>query len=141
MKQYPSACVGTLIFNPEGEVLLVKSPKWHTEYNIPGGHIELGETIEQTVKREVKEELRVEITIGNLIGYFPDQYGPSGVPTLNIAYFVSIKSGQVKPASDVVQAKWFDLDNLPSKLAFQNTKDALQKTRELYFSKTKLKKT
>jgi nucleoside triphosphatase len=52
-KEYPEPVVGAFIFNDGGEVLLVKSPKWDVEYTIPGGHIELGETIEkylETVK-------------------------------------------------------------------------------------------
>jgi len=78
MKQYPETCVGALIINPKGEILLVKSPKWHTEYSIPGGHIELGETIEQTVKREVKEEVGLDVELKEILfvqeAIYPKEY-------------------------------------------------------------------
>jgi nucleoside triphosphatase len=60
-QQYPEPTVGALIFNPEGKVLLLKSDKWRNKYVVPGGHIELGETMEDALKREVKEETGLDI--------------------------------------------------------------------------------
>ena len=53
---YPEPTVGALIFNRENKVLLVKSERWGGKYVIPGGHIDLGERIEEAVLREAKEE-------------------------------------------------------------------------------------
>ena len=58
---YPEPTVGGLIFNPEGRFLLLKSHKWLGKYVIPGGHIELGETMEQALKQEIKEETNLDI--------------------------------------------------------------------------------
>lgn len=58
---FPEPCVGSLIFNKQGKVFLMKSPKWHDHWIIPGGHIELGETMEQALKREIKEETGLDI--------------------------------------------------------------------------------
>jgi nucleoside triphosphatase len=58
---YPEVTVGALIFNKEGEVFLMKSPKWRGKYTVPGGHIELGETAEEALKREIKEETGLDI--------------------------------------------------------------------------------
>ncbi len=60
-QKYPEPAVGALILNPEGKIFLMKSHKWHGQYVIPGGHIELGETIEDALKREVKEETNLDI--------------------------------------------------------------------------------
>ena len=60
-QKYPEPAVGALIFNLEGKMFLMKSHKWHGQYVIPGGHIELGETIEEALKREVKEETNLDI--------------------------------------------------------------------------------
>jgi nucleoside triphosphatase len=58
---YPEPTVGALIFNRDNRVLLVLSERWGGQYVVPGGHIELGERIEETVIREVKEETGLDV--------------------------------------------------------------------------------
>lgn len=58
---YPEVAVGVLIVNEEGNIFLMKSPKWQNMYCLPGGHIELGETINDAVIREVKEETDLDV--------------------------------------------------------------------------------
>jgi nucleoside triphosphatase len=60
-QQYPEPTVGALIFDPAGRLFLMKSHKWKDKYCIPGGHIELGERVEDAVRREVKEETNLDI--------------------------------------------------------------------------------
>ncbi len=60
-QRYPEPTVGGFILNPNGEVLLCHSKKWRDYYTIPGGHIELGERIEEALKREVKEEVGLDV--------------------------------------------------------------------------------
>lgn len=60
---YPEPTVGGLIVNLEGKVLLVKSHKWFDNYTLPGGHIELGETMQEALKREVKEEVGLDVEV------------------------------------------------------------------------------
>jgi nucleoside triphosphatase len=60
-QKYPEVTVGGLIFNQEEKIFLMASPKWRGKYVLPGGHIELGETIEQALKREIKEETNLDV--------------------------------------------------------------------------------
>jgi len=60
-QKYPEPTTGALIFNQEGKVFLMTSPKWKGKYVVPGGHIEMGETIEQALRREIKEETNLDI--------------------------------------------------------------------------------
>jgi len=60
MKEYPKPIVGVLIQNPEGKFLIMHGSKF-THWTIPGGHIEIGESIEEAVKREVKEETGLDV--------------------------------------------------------------------------------
>jgi nucleoside triphosphatase len=60
-QQYPEPTVGALIFDPEGRLFLMSSHKWKGKYVIPGGHIELGETMIDALRREVKEETNLDI--------------------------------------------------------------------------------
>jgi nucleoside triphosphatase len=58
---YPEPSVGAVITDPEGNIFLMKSHKWRGNYVVPGGHIELGETLETALRREVKEETGLDI--------------------------------------------------------------------------------
>jgi nucleoside triphosphatase len=60
-QRYPEPTVGALIFNAEGKLFLMSSHKWRGKWVVPGGHIELGETMEQALRREIKEETGLEI--------------------------------------------------------------------------------
>lgn len=60
-QHFPEPTVGALIVNREGNIFLMKSHKWGGMYVIPGGHIELGERMEDALKREIKEETGLEI--------------------------------------------------------------------------------
>lgn len=60
-QQFLEPTVGALIFNPGGKIFLMKSYKWRDKYVIPGGHIELGEKLEEALKREIKEETDLDI--------------------------------------------------------------------------------
>jgi nucleoside triphosphatase len=59
--RFPEVTCGGLILNAEGEIFLMKSPKWDGAYCIPGGHVELGETLEQALVREIKEETNLDV--------------------------------------------------------------------------------
>lgn len=59
--------MGALVVNPKGEVLIVRSNKWHDKYTVPGGHIELGERAEDAIKREVKEETGLNVVAVRLL--------------------------------------------------------------------------
>lgn len=60
---YPEPTVGALIVNKDGKILLAKSHKWFDKYTLPGGHIEVGETMEEAVKREIKEEVGLDVEV------------------------------------------------------------------------------
>src|SRR3989441_6292432 len=64
---FPEPTVGALIVNNQGKILLAKSHKWFNRYTLPGGHIEVGETMVDAVKREVKEEVGLDVEVVNML--------------------------------------------------------------------------
>ncbi len=75
-QKFPEPTVGALIFNKKEEIFLMKSHKWQDKYVIPGGHIELGETMEHALKREIKEETGLDIYDINFICHGEFIYDP-----------------------------------------------------------------
>ncbi len=61
-QHYPEPTVGALIFDPAGRLFLMQSHKWGGQYVVPGGHVELGETLEAALRREVAEETGLSIS-------------------------------------------------------------------------------
>ncbi len=64
---YPEPTVGALIVNKEGKILLTKSHKWFDKYTLPGGHIEVGETMRDAVIREVREEVGLDVEVAEML--------------------------------------------------------------------------
>jgi len=58
---FPEPTVGIFIFNPAGELLLLRSHKWFNKYVVPGGHVELGESLEEAAIREAREETGLDV--------------------------------------------------------------------------------
>jgi nucleoside triphosphatase len=76
-QQFPEPTVGAFIFNTNGELLLLKSHKWPGKYVVPGGHVELGERIEETVIREAKEETGLDVYDLEFINFQQFIYDPA----------------------------------------------------------------
>jgi ADP-ribose pyrophosphatase YjhB (NUDIX family) len=59
--RHPVSTVGALIYNDDGQVLLVRTRKWSDRWGIPGGKINYNEHSENALRRELKEETNLEI--------------------------------------------------------------------------------
>jgi 8-oxo-dGTP diphosphatase len=124
----PSVTVDTIIFtlrNAELEVLLVERRNWpHAGmWAIPGGFIQIDESLEDAARRELAEETGVDdpniyleqlYTFGN-----PDRDPRTRVIT--VAYFalVSSKHLVLRAGTDAAAAEWFPVYDLPP-LAFDH---------------------
>jgi len=61
LQRYPEPTVGAIILNRKGQMLLVRSHKWGDRFTIAGGHVEVGERLEDALRREIREEVGLEI--------------------------------------------------------------------------------
>jgi phosphoglycolate phosphatase-like HAD superfamily hydrolase/ADP-ribose pyrophosphatase YjhB (NUDIX family) len=57
----PVATVGALIYNAQGQVLMVRTRKWSNLWGIPGGKIKPGEPAAAALRREIKEETNLDL--------------------------------------------------------------------------------
>ena len=114
---HPIVGVGALIIR-EGKLLLEKrrSNPGKGKWSIPGGIVELGETLEQTVIREVKEETNLDVERPEHIDIVDniefDENDTIKYHFVIIDYFVKLKGGTLRAGSDAADLQWVALDKV-----------------------------
>ncbi|MBW1714892.1 MAG: NUDIX hydrolase [Deltaproteobacteria bacterium] len=117
----PQVAVGALVFR-ENRVLLVKrnKPPGKGLWAIPGGRLELGETLKEAAEREVKEETGVIIRARSPVYTFDlierDDQGRIRFHYVIVDLLADYISGSPHPRSDACEARWIgpqELDKLP----------------------------
>ncbi len=105
----------------DGKVLLVK--RAHDPQSgwwcLPGGLMELGEGCEQCVLRELREETGFEGRVKKLVGVYSSPSRDER-QTVAVVFLVEITGGQARVSGETSEVKFFALDELPEKIAFDH---------------------
>jgi 8-oxo-dGTP diphosphatase len=103
-----------------GRVLLVRRgrPPLEGEWSIPGGMLELGESVFEGVRRELAEETGLEVQVVELIEVFErislDGQGRTKYHFVVLDYFCKLVGGEAKAASDAAELTWATREELDS---------------------------
>ena len=110
--QQPLIGVGALIIKDRRVVLIKRGkPPLLGEWSIPGGMLELGETLRQGAEREAFEETGFTVRATELLGVFerivPDTEQRTSYHYVLIDFLCEIISGDLCAGHDACDAKWF----------------------------------
>ena len=99
----------------DGEILLVKRKKQPFEnmWALPGGFVNYGEKTENAAIREMFEETGLKTKINHLVGVYSDPNRDPRGHTVSVVYLLDVYEGKLKGGDDALEAKFFDLNNLP----------------------------
>lgn len=110
----------TLVFNDRNEILLNLRSDTNT-WGIPGGSMELHETIEETAVRELKEEAGISadklelVTVLSGDEYYFEYPNGDKMCTVIVLFKVLNYIGEIKASdNESKQLKFFSLDSLPN---------------------------
>jgi ADP-ribose pyrophosphatase YjhB (NUDIX family) len=128
----PLVGVGAIIVEDD-RVVLVKRGRAPLQgtWSIPGGVLEVGETLRKAAIREAYEETGLTIEPGELLGVFervvPDEQGQMKYHYVLIDFLCWPKAGQLAAGDDAEDVRWFRRDELAALDLARETEEVILK--------------
>jgi len=106
-----AVAVSAFIQDDEGRILMIRRTD-NDLYSIPGGQLELGETLAEAAVREVHEETGIECEVTDVIGLYSDPrhviaYDDGEVrQEFSICFRAAYRNGSPKTSSESKEVAW-----------------------------------
>ena len=104
----PLLTVDCVVFDARNRVLFIrrKNPPFAGSYALPGGFVDIGETVEDACRRELAEETGVKVKTIRLINVYsaPDR-DPRG-HTCSVAFWARVNTPDAKAGDDAASLEW-----------------------------------
>ena len=113
----PKVGVGVVVLDG-ARVLLIKrgKPPKMGEWSLPGGHLELGETLKAAAAREVAEETGMHVVVRDLLDVVDlIEFAADGAVSRQFAlvdYWAEIAGGTLTAGDDAADARWHTIDDV-----------------------------
>jgi ADP-ribose pyrophosphatase YjhB (NUDIX family) len=109
--------VTAIVTDPAGRVLMVHRTD-NDLWSIPGGAMDLGESIADAAVREVKEETGVDVEVVGMVGIYTNPrhvmaYDDGEVrQQFSVCFTTRLLSGQLRPSSETSEVRFVDRADL-----------------------------
>jgi mutator protein MutT len=114
----PVVGVGAVVFDARGRVLLIKRAHepLKGQWSVPGGKVDLGETLETAVAREVLEETGIIVAVGPVVDVVDridrSSDGRVAYHFVIVDYLCRAEHDALTCGSDADEARWVALEDL-----------------------------
>jgi ADP-ribose pyrophosphatase YjhB (NUDIX family) len=115
----PCSATAAFIVNERKEMLVVRRGKEPAKgtLDLPGGFVDMGETVEEGMRREIKEETGLDVEDIRYLFSNPNvyEYSGMGIHTLDMDFLVPVSSeaiGQITAADDAAEALWIPISQV-----------------------------
>lgn len=105
---------------PGQPVVLIERRNPPHGWALPGGFVDVGETTEKAAIREALEETCLSVQLECLLGVYSDPRRDPRQHTVSVIYIASA-SGTPRAEDDAKNIKLFELNSIPTKLAFDHS--------------------
>jgi len=126
----PASAAAGVVLDAHRRVLLIRRgiEPFLDHWALPAGYQEIDEHPHDTLRREIQEETGMRVEPERLLDlvYVPDDPRKPA----NLAVFLCrVVGGELRAADDAKEAAWFDLDDLPEPIGFDNRARILEPLR------------
>jgi 8-oxo-dGTP diphosphatase len=108
-----------LIDQPGRPFVLIERANPPFGWAVPGGFVDVGETVERAAIREAKEEVCLDVKLTALLGIYSNPERDPRNHTVTAVY-IAEATGMPKAADDAKHCAVFTFDDLPDQLAFDH---------------------
>jgi 8-oxo-dGTP diphosphatase len=130
--KWPMVGVGAIIFRGD-HVLLVQRGKEpsYGKWSVPGGLVEVGESLREAVMREVQEEVGLTVTVCDLVvaldRVIRDQAGRIEYHYILLDFLCECNGGEPSPDSDALDCRFVPIASLGQYAMTRGTEGAIQR--------------
>lgn len=113
--------VDVVITSEEGVVLIRRGTEpFAGRWALPGGFVEVGETVEEAAIREAAEETGLAVEVAQLVGVYSDPERDPRGHNVSVAFLARVLSGELSAATDASEVALIDPSSV--ELAFDHEK-------------------
>jgi 8-oxo-dGTP diphosphatase len=129
----PLLATDCAVFDAKGRVLLVrrKNPPFQGHYALPGGFVDIGETVEDACRRELREETGVKPGRLRLVGVYSDPKRDPRGHTCSVVFLAVVRWAKASAGDDAAAVEWVD-EWRKADLAFDHAKVLADASRMLH---------
>ncbi|GAB4308921.1 MAG: NUDIX hydrolase [Promethearchaeota archaeon] len=96
----------------ESGVVLIKRRNPPPGWALPGGFVDVGETVEAACVREAKEETSLDVRIARLVGVYSDPARDPRGHAVSVAFLCEVVGGDLRARDDAAEAGVFTSDEV-----------------------------
>lgn len=106
--QTPLLTVDCVVVDAEGRILLIrrKHPPFEGALALPGGFVDIGETVESACRRELMEETGLKVGRIELVGVYSDPARDPRGHTCSVAFLARVKRAKAVAGDDAAAVEW-----------------------------------
>jgi len=106
----PLLAVDCVVLDAKGRVLLIRrgNPPFKGCHALPGGFVEVGETVEAACRRELAEETGVKADRLRLVGVYSDPKRDPRGHTCAVVFLARVRRAAARAGDDAAAVEWVD---------------------------------
>jgi len=104
----PLLAVDCVVLDRENRVLFIRrgNQPFRGQYALPGGFVDVGESVEDACRRELMEETGVKLGKLTLVGVFSDPARDPRGHTVSVAFLSRVRSTKAVAGDDAASVDW-----------------------------------